>query len=139
MTTINAIESKLKAIDEYYAQLMNYRQYSQESLKNDATLKGALERYLYLICQSAIDLGEAVIAFKDFYRPTSYADVFETLKEKNIISIELAQKMIKMTGFRNSIIHDYQKFDFGIAYEVLMSGIDDIKEFESIIKKYLNL
>ena len=139
MTTINAIESKLKAIDEYYAQLMNYRQHSQESLKDDATLKGALERYLYLICQSAIDLGEAVIAFKDFYRPASYADVFETLKEKNVIPIQLAQKMIKMTGFRNSITHDYQKFDFGIAYEVLMSGIDDIKEFESIIKKYLNL
>jgi len=46
--------------------------------------------------------------------------------------------MIKMAGFRNSIIHDYQKFDFGIAYEVLMSGIDDVKEFEFVIKKYLN-
>ena len=139
MTTINVIESKLKAIDEYYSQLLGYRKHSQKDLEGDATLKGALERYLYLLCQSAIDLGEAVIALKDFYRPGSYAEIFETLKEKEVISLELAQKMIRMTGFRNSIIHDYQKFDFAIAYEVLMSGIDDIKKFESIIKKYLNL
>lgn len=89
MTTINVIELKLKAINEYYSQLLKYRKYSRKDLEDDATLKGALERYLYLLCQSAIDLGEAVIAFKDFYRPASYADVFETLKEKNIISIEL--------------------------------------------------
>jgi uncharacterized protein YutE (UPF0331/DUF86 family) len=119
--------------------LLGYRKHSQKDLEGDATLKGALERYLYLLCQSAIDLGEAVIALKDFYRPGSYAEIFETLKEKGVISLELAQKMIRMTGFRNSIIHDYQKFDFAIAYEVLMSGIDDIKKFESIIKKYLNL
>jgi uncharacterized protein YutE (UPF0331/DUF86 family) len=102
-------------------------------------LKGALERYLYLLCQSAIDLGEALIVFKGFYRPGSYSEVFQILKEKEIISPELSQKLVKMTGFRNLIIHDYQKFDFGIAYKVLMDGIDDIKDFESTVKKHMNL
>lgn len=69
MTTINVIESKLKAIDEYYSQLLEYRKYSRKDMEGNATLKGALERYLYLLCQSAIDLGEEVIAFKGFYRP----------------------------------------------------------------------
>jgi uncharacterized protein YutE (UPF0331/DUF86 family) len=139
MTTINVLEAKLKAMDGYYSQLLEYREYPQDKLENDPTLKGALERYLYLLCQSAIDLGEALIALKSFYQPGSYAEIFQTLKEKGIISPELTQKLIKMTGFRNAIIHDYQKFDFGIAYQVLMAGIDDIKEFELTIKKYLNL
>jgi len=139
MTTINVAESKLKAMDGYYSQLLEYRKYPQDKLKNDPTLKAALERYLYLLCQSAIDLGETVIALKDFYRPGSYSEIFQTLKEKQIISPELAQKLIKMTGFRNAIIHDYQKFEFSVAYQVLMVGIEDIKEFESTIKNYLNL
>jgi uncharacterized protein YutE (UPF0331/DUF86 family) len=139
MTTIYVVESKLRSIDEYYSILLKYRKYSQDELKNDVALKGSLERYLYLLCQSAIDLGEAVIAFKDFYRPSSYSDIFQILKEKEIISLEMMKKLIDMTGFRNAIIHDYQKFDFNVAYQVLMVGMDDIKEFELIIKKYLNL
>jgi uncharacterized protein YutE (UPF0331/DUF86 family) len=139
MTNISVIESKLKAIGDYYDQVLEYRKYSLDVLKEDPTLKAAVERYLYLLCQAAIDLGEAVIAFKRFYRPSSYAEIFQILKEKEIISSELSQKLVKMTGFRNAMIHDYQKFDFGVAYQVLMTGIDDIKNFESVVKKYLNL
>jgi uncharacterized protein YutE (UPF0331/DUF86 family) len=139
MTTVNVVESKLRSIDEYYSILLKYRKYSQDELKNDITLKGALERYLYLLCQAAIDLGEAVVSIKGFYSPTSYSDIFQILQEKEIITPAMAQKLIKMTGFRNAIIHDYRKFNFDIAYSVLMAGSEDIKEFESVIKKHFNL
>ncbi len=139
MTTINIIESKLREINDYYLLLLEFRKYSRQKLEDDFILKASLERYLYLLCQATIELGESLIAFKGFYRPASYSDIFEVLKSKKIIDLEMMQKLIQMTGFRNAIAHDYKKFDFGIAYEVLMSGIDDIKEFEGIIKKYLNL
>ena len=139
MTTINVVESKLREIDEYYSLLLQFRKYSQDEIENSFTLKGSLERYLYLLCQSTLELGEALIAFKGFYRPASYSDIFEILKAKAIITPEMAKKLINMAGFRNAIAHDYKKFDFGIAYSVLMAGIDDIKEFELIVKKNINL
>jgi len=139
MTSINVVESKLREIDEYYSLLLKYRKYSREELEKDFTLKGALERYLHLLCQAAIEAGEALIAFKGFYRPGSYSDIFEILKSKEIIDFEIAQKLVQMTAFRNAIAHDYKKFDFGIAYRVLMADMDDIKKFELIVKKYLNL
>jgi uncharacterized protein YutE (UPF0331/DUF86 family) len=139
MTTINVVESKLREIDEYYSLLLKYREYSREKIEEDFALKGSLERYLYLLCQAAMEAGEALIAFKGFYRPGSYSDIFEILKAKEIIDFKMTQNLIKMTAFRNAIAHDYEKFDFGIAYQVLMVDMDDIKNFELIIKKYLNL
>lgn len=63
------------------------------------------------------------------------AESFSILAEEDIISNELAGKMIRMTGFRNVIAHDYEKIDYGIVYDVLQNGPADIEGFLSIVQK----
>ncbi len=91
-----------------------------------------MERYLYLAAQSTIDLADAIIAYKKFRKPTTLSDSFYILNEEKIINNELTEKMIKMTGLRNTIAHDYGKLNYDIVYNTLINNLSDIDEFLKI-------
>lgn len=114
--------------------LSGYKSISADKIEADATLKGAVERYLYLVVQSTIDLAEAVISFNDFRKPLTYRESFDILCEEKVITPALNKKMLAMTGFRNIIAHDYETVDFGITYDVLIEGVKDIEDFVKAVK-----
>lgn len=138
MTNISVIESKISSILNYLKILKSYQHYSEQELKGDLTLRGAVERYLYLLSQATIDLAEAVISFKDFRRPQTHSESFDILQEEKLISTDLTEKLVKMAKFRNIIAHDYEDLDFGIIYDVLQNHLRDVEEFLKQIKNKLN-
>lgn len=129
MSNLTVIENKISEARKYLTILERYKQYSQEKIVNDVDIKGALERYLYLAAQSVIDLADAIIAYKKFRKPTTLSESFFILNEEKIISEELMEKMVKMTGFRNTIAHDYGKLNYDIVYNTLHNNLKDIEEF----------
>ena len=137
MTDIATIENKITALRKYLNILADYKKYSKDEIENDLTLRGAVERYLYLATQSVIDLAEAMIAHKNFRKPTTMGESFYVLKEENIVTQELTDKMIRLVGFRNVIAHEYEKVNFDIVYDVLQNRLIDIEEFISAINSFL--
>jgi uncharacterized protein YutE (UPF0331/DUF86 family) len=61
--------------------------------------------------------------------PGSQAEIFEALSENKIIPKQLSRKMIQMVGFRNRIIHEYEKVDLRIVYDVWRKNLGDIERF----------
>ncbi len=139
MSSLTVIETKISHIQKYLQLLERYKKFSQEQIEQNQDLKGAVERYLYLGTQAALDLGEAIIAFKDFRRPGTYTEVFYILSEQEFIRKELSEKLVNMTKFRNVIAHDYEKVDFGIVYDALQNRLADIEKFIKAVKEKLNL
>lgn len=139
MSNLNVIETKISHIKKYLKLLDRYKKFSPEEIEQNPDLKGALERYLYLVTQATLDLGEAVIAFKEFRRPGTYTEVFYILDEEEFISKDLSEKLVNMTKFRNIIAHDYEEVDFGIVYDALQNRLVDIEVFIKAVKEKLNL
>lgn len=139
MTNIAVLENKISALKKYLKILTAYKKYAQQELEHDLNLRGAVERYLYLAAQTAIDLAEAVIAYKGFRKPTTMSEAFFILQEEGIIGQDVADAMAKMTGFRNIIAHDYERLDYGIVYDVLQNRISDIENFLDTVSRALRL
>ena len=123
------IENKISHIRKYLRILDGYQKYSRKEIEENIDLKGAVERYLYLAAQATIDLSEAAVAYKNFRKPTTMSESFYILNEEKIISNELTEKLVKMTGFRNAVAHDYEKLNYEIVYDVLQNRLKDIEEF----------
>ena len=123
------IENKISHIRKYLRILDGYQKYSRKEIEGSIDLKGAVERYLYLAAQATIDLSEAAVAYKNFRKPTTMSESFYILNEEKIISNELTEKLVKMTGFRNAVAHDYEKLNYEIVYDVLQNRLKDIEEF----------
>lgn len=135
MTNISVIENKVSSIQKYLKIASRYKKYSLKEIEQDETIRGAVERYLYLSSQAVIDLAEAVISFRGYRKPVTMAESFTILAEEGLISNELTEKMIKLTGFRNVMAHDYEKIDYGIVYDVLQNRLADIEEFLAIVQR----
>lgn len=135
MTNLSVIENRISSLRKYLKILKGYQKYSRKEIQNNVDIKGMTERYLYLACQATIDLAEAVIAFKQFRKPTNMSESFDILYEEEIVPSELSEKMVKLVGFRNVIAHDYTKIDYDIVYDVLQNRLEDIEKFVFWVKK----
>lgn len=133
MTNLTVIENRISAVKKYLKILERYKKYSAKEIEEDLDIRGAVERYLYLAIQAAIDLAEAVISYKNLRKPSSMSETFHILNEEDIISPDLKTKMSKMVGFRNIITHDYEEINYEIVFEILQKGLSDIEEFTKII------
>jgi uncharacterized protein YutE (UPF0331/DUF86 family) len=135
MTDLSVIENKLSSVKKYLSILGNFTRYSKDNLENDLVIRGAVERYLYLVCQSSIDLAEAVISYKKLRKPTTMSESFYILGEEKLINEKLVQKMAKLVGFRNIMAHDYEKVDYNIVYDILHARLKEVEEFLDSIEK----
>jgi len=129
MTSIDVIENKISAIRKYLSILDRYKGLSRVDIENNIDIRGAVERYLYLVTQSTIDLAESIIAHKKLRKPTTMAESFHILHEAGVISGELKHKLVQMTGFRNVIAHAYEDLDYDIVFDILHNVKEDINAF----------
>ena len=135
MSNLSIIENQITAIQNYLKILSRYQNYSQKEIETNLDLKGAVERYLYLLTQSTIDLAGAFIAYKKFRKPTTLKEAFSILQSEDIISQDLLDQMMHMVGFRNIITHDYLQINYDIVYDIIHNRLKDIDEFVLAITK----
>ena len=139
MSNTDIISNKISAIEKYLILLRAFKAYTEDQIKQDTTLSGAVERYAYLAAQATIDLAEAFISFKGFRKPTTMSESFYILNENKIIDQNFMAALIKMVGFRNILAHDYDNLDVKILYSVLTDKTVDLETFVQIIRSNLSL
>ncbi len=88
-------------------------------------------------CEQAIDLANHVIKSEKLGIPTSSSESFDLLREAAIIEQELSEKLQRMVGFRNTVVHHYQRLDVAIVRSVISSGLDDLLLFSDRIREHL--
>ena len=78
-----------------------------------------------------LDIASHVVADRGLHAPTTYAETFETLVQAGLMSSDLGEAMVKMTGFRNVIVHEYARIDTEIVIRILRKHLDDFRRFET--------
>ena len=135
MTSLDVIENGISKVKKYLNILQGYYIHTYEEIVNDRTLRGAIERYLYLLAQSSLDLAEALISYKRLRRPATFSECFEILNEAKFIDTDLMHKMVKMAKFRNVITRNYEELDYEIVYDIFKNRLIDIEDFINVIEK----
>ena len=129
---INKIQSIQRCVrrarEEFQADRENFAtNYSRQ----DAALLNVLRG-----CETAIDLANHVIRAYKLGIPVSSADSFKLLHTERIIDSRLADRMVKMVGFRNTVVHQYTKMDIRIVEAVIVTDLDELLAFAERIRQY---
>jgi len=139
MTNTNVIKNKIIQVVKYFRILKRYQKFSRKEIETNEDIRGMVERYLYLLCQSVIDLADSFIAYKKFRQPVSSRESFDILFEEKIIAKQMKEELKNLVGFRNILAHEYTNVNYDIVFEVLQNKIDDTKKFINKINKYITI
>lgn len=61
--------------------------------------------------------------------PEQYGQCFTILAENQVISDDLAAKMVRMAGFRNHLVHVYWDTDWRRVHGIVCNDLPDLEEF----------
>lgn len=138
MSNYKEITLRLEKIREYLKILLDLRKKcSLADFKKDKVLRGALERYLQLASEAAIDIGEIIISELKLPAPATNKEIFEILGKQKIIPLKLANNFSNIAKFRNILVHDYLEIDLQKMYNYLQKDLSDFEKFIMAVAKFV--
>lgn len=84
-------------------------------------------------CEQCIDLANYMIKLKKLGLPKESRDSFQLLSRNNIIPAQLSDRLCRMIGFRNTLVHEYQQLDIQLMIRVIEYHLDDLIDFTNYI------
>jgi len=106
-----------------------HQEYAADKTLENYTHLDALVLNIERACQAAIDLAMHVVSESHLGVPQSSAEAFILLKKAGRLDTDLAQRMTKMAGFRNIVIHQYQDLDTEVVHHIMQQGWEDLVAF----------
>ncbi|MFW6111107.1 MAG: type VII toxin-antitoxin system HepT family RNase toxin [Thermoproteota archaeon] len=131
------IYSKLEDLKRYVQFLRGYQSHTKQELREDHTLRGAVERYFQLALECTLNIGEMIISEEGFRKPESYRQVIEILGEERVLPREFTERFAPSMGFRNILVHRYAEVDVDQMYHRLQDNLQDFNTFAQNIAQYI--
>lgn len=126
-----SIERCVRQIRRYYA-LPGETDFLEDHLKQDA-----IAINMQRACEQAIDLANHAIKVKKMGIPKDSRDSFRLLAQNGVIPDSLADKLCRMIGFRNVLVHEYQDCDISLMVDIIENRLDDLLVFSDLLMKTL--
>ncbi len=134
------VQTKMDVILENVEKLDILKAKSFEEFKSDfRNIDSALHR-LQTSIQALLDMGSYIIASLGLRAPNTNAEIIEILSGEGYFSEDKKKTYIKISQFRNRIVHLYNHIDTETLYDILVNELNDITSFYvdlmKIIDKY---
>jgi uncharacterized protein YutE (UPF0331/DUF86 family) len=127
------ILNKKASIERCIAQVRAYYgRPSQEPFENDFIRQDAIAINLQRAVELAIDIANHLVKEKKLGLPRESRESFALLERAGIISGDMSRKLQGMVGFRNILIHEYQKLDLAIMIDVIENRLNDLADFSTL-------
>ena len=132
------VESKLRFLKEYLVDLKEYDNVSLSAYRRNKKDQRFVERTIQLACEACIDTAAHIVSRQGLREPKDNKDLFQILYESKIISETVLKAMMKMSKFRNIVVHDYARIDPEIVIGILKKDLKDFHIFAREILQFLD-
>ena len=107
--------------------------YAGVNFHEDCTRQDAAVLNLTRACEQAVDLANFVIRKQKLGIPATSGESFSLLAAASILPGDLAERLVKMTGFRNIAVHEYRQLNVDIVVSIIRKDTDDLIRFTEIM------
>jgi uncharacterized protein YutE (UPF0331/DUF86 family) len=128
--------NKKESIERCVRQIRSYYSLPADiDFKADRLKQDAIAINMQRACEQSIDLANHAIKIRKMGLPKDSRDSFRLLAQNGIIPEPLADKLCRMIGFRNVLVHEYQAFDIRLMVDVIENRLDDLLVFSDLLLK----
>jgi len=136
--TDDSVPAKLAIVRENLEKLERIPQASWQEFDADfRNLDSALHR-LQTTIQALIDIACYAVALRGLGVPRTSLDALEKLEAASLLPPGSAQRFAPIVGFRNRIVHLYDRIDPQIVYAILTRNRADLAELARLLASTLD-
>jgi uncharacterized protein YutE (UPF0331/DUF86 family) len=121
--------SKTSTIKNCLKRIKDTTKLLPESLDNNFDVQDIFILNLQRAIQASFDITNIIIKEYNLDLPVNYKSAFEILYKHNFIDENIKEKMIKMAGFRNIAVHNYETINIEILKSILKNNLQDFETF----------
>lgn len=134
------LKKKLAQLENYIQVVRAMRKKPQVEYIPTSDTEDLAERRLEKAMQCAIDIASYIVARHAMGSPSQYKDIFFFLGRAGVLPPDLTDRLERMAGFRNNLVHEYEAIDTKRVYQAVQYDIDDLVSFAKVIAdKYLTI
>lgn len=133
------IEEKLEALRRAVGRLRDKCPEDPGRLNQDADLQDILAMNLTRGVQLSVDVAVHILSESTSPVPNSMGEAFDRLQEMGVIDATLAARMKSAVGFRNIVVHAYERIDWAIVHSICSTRLDDFDGYANAIQKALSV
>jgi len=124
---------KLAKLEVCHQQIREYSEITVEVYEKDWKTQRIVERTLQIMIELCLDIAGHIISDKKLRIPDNYADTFRCIGEAGLIEPGLMETMVKITQFRNVIVHQYEQINSGIVVSILRKHLEDFMKLKNSV------
>jgi uncharacterized protein YutE (UPF0331/DUF86 family) len=118
-------------------QLRELGQPSRELFVADPRATNSAKYLLIVATEAALDICNHLAARRGARSPEDYADCMAIMAELGVIDRDLATRLMRMSRFRNLLVHLYARVNDGEVHRVIREDLGDLERYLMSVGRYL--
>jgi len=131
------IKTKIKVIEESIDLVKENLPENINEFKALGLVKDGIYKKVEASIQEIINICSIINSDLKLGIPSNRDDIIDALRDNNILSKKMAEKIKELKGFRNFLVHRYGKVDDEVAFKEICHGLPDFTLFKEEILKFL--
>lgn len=136
MTDPALVAKKLAAIETAVVELRTLAR--PERLTTDIREARFVERTLQLAIQGLLDVASHIVSDDRLGEPATNKELVMLLARAGWLSSDQVPMLVRLIGFRNILVHNYDTVDLAIVRDVLEHHLDEVLAFVDAIRSRLS-
>ncbi len=133
------VMDRLDRLGRYLAGLEGLKALGRSDFLANERNVAAAESYLRRALESIFDIGRHILARTGgIDLAAEYKSIASGLGGRGVISKALAESLVLMAGYRNRLVHLYHLISDEELWDIIISDLDDIKDFIAAVLAYLD-
>lgn len=108
-----------------------------ERIGDDIREERFVEHTLQLAIQAALDAASHIVSDQRLGEPESNRELFTLLANHGWLDPKRAETLTAMAGFRNILVHGYQRVDLAVLHDILDNHLNDLLGYVGSIRARL--
>lgn len=131
--TSEQVQSKLDILKANIAKLARIPAGNFDEFASDFRNVASTLYLMQTSIQALIDLGSVIVASNALPTPRSSHEIFERLEGANLLPPGSAARFAPIVGFRNRVVHLYDRIDERRVYEILTGHRQDLAQLLDLL------
>lgn len=133
----NIIKTKLKIIDENLELVKGSLPERVDEFTALGLVKDGIYKKIEASIQEIISICSIINSDLKLGIPSNRDDIIVALKNNNILSSKMAEKIKGLKGFRNFLVHRYGQINDEVAFNDIKQGLSDFSLFKEEILNFI--